>query len=150
MLSDPVDLDVAALGDVSVSLYLPEPTPPATFHWDARQTTYVGAGDQTATTVLKADSTLTTRVFLAAIQVEARPTARSVVTLGDSITDGNMSTMDANRRWPDFLARRLAGQDIAVLNAGISGARVLQDKMGSNASGAFRSRRAERSRASPP
>ena len=47
MLSDPVELDVAALGDVSVSLYLPEPTPPATFHWDARQTAYVGAGDQT-------------------------------------------------------------------------------------------------------
>ena len=38
----------------SVSLYLPEPTPPATFHWDARKTTYVGAGDQTGVTALKA------------------------------------------------------------------------------------------------
>ncbi|UNK49202.1 SGNH/GDSL hydrolase family protein [Lysobacter sp. S4-A87] len=137
MLSDPVDLDVPALGDVAVSLYLPEPTPPATFHWDARQTTYVGAGDQTAASAIKAETTLSTRVFLSAIQVQAAPSTRSVVALGDSITDGNMSTVDHNRRWPDFLARRLAGQDVAVLNAGISGARLLQDKMGSNALARF-------------
>ncbi|MGO4223546.1 SGNH/GDSL hydrolase family protein [Lysobacter sp. TAF61] len=137
MLSDPVELDVAALGDVSVSLYLPEPTPPATFHWDARQTTWVGAGDQTGATAFKSDSTLSTRVFLAAIQVETVASARSVVALGDSITDGNGSTVDQNRRWPDFLARRLAGQNVAVLNAGISGARLLQDKMGSNALARF-------------
>ena len=48
MLSDPVELAVAPLSELTVSLYLPQPTPPATFHWDARQTTYVGAGDQTA------------------------------------------------------------------------------------------------------
>lgn len=137
MLSDPVELDVAALGDVSVSLYLPEPTPPATFHWDARQTSHVGAGDQTAAATLKADSTLTTRMFLSAIQVEAAPSSRSVVALGDSITDGNGSTIDGNRRWPDALAARLAAQDIAVLNAGISGARLLQDKMGRNALARF-------------
>ncbi|HEY5803930.1 MAG TPA: SGNH/GDSL hydrolase family protein [Lysobacter sp.] len=137
MLSDPIDLEVAALGDVSVSLYLPEPTPPATFHWDARQTVYVGAGDQTGASAFRADSTLTARVFLSAIQVEARPATRSVVALGDSITDGAMATVDHNRRWPDYLASRLAGQDVAVLNAGISGARLLQDKMGSNALARF-------------
>ena len=137
MLSDPVELDVPALADVSVSLYLPEPTPPATFHWDARQTTHVGAGDQTGATRLTAESTLSTRVFLSAIQVQAPAATRSVVALGDSITDGNMSTVDQNRRWPDFLARRLAGQDVAVLNAGISGARLLKDKMGSNALARF-------------
>ncbi len=137
MLSDPVELDVPALGDVSVSLYLPEPTPPATFHWDARQTTLVGAGDQTGATALKAETTLSTRVFLSAIQVQTPAPTRSVVALGDSITDGNMSTVDQNRRWPDFPARRMAGQDVAVLNAGISGARLLQDKMGSNALARF-------------
>jgi len=137
MLSDPVELEVKALGDVTVSLYLPEPTPPSTFHWDARQTTYVGAGDQTAATVIQADTTLSTRVFLSAIQVEAAPATRTVVALGDSITDGNMSTVDGNRRWPDVLARRLSGEGVAVLNAGISGARLLQDKMGSNALARF-------------
>jgi lysophospholipase L1-like esterase len=137
MLSDPVDLDVAALSHLAVSLYLPDPTAPASFHWDARQTAYVGAGNQTAATSLKVDSTLTTRVFLAAIQVEAAPGTRTVVALGDSITDGDGATMDADARWPDFLAQRLAPRDVAVLNAGISGGRMLRDKMGVNALARF-------------
>jgi lysophospholipase L1-like esterase len=137
MLSDPVDLDVAALSHLAVSLYLPDPTAPATFHWDARQTAYVGAGNQTAATSLKVDSTLTTRVFLAAIQVEAAPGTRTVVAFGDSFTDGDGATMDADARWPDFLAQRLALRDVAALIAGISGARVLRDKMGVNALARF-------------
>ncbi|KAB8170738.1 SGNH/GDSL hydrolase family protein [Lysobacter maris] len=137
MLSDPVDLDVAALSQVAVSLYLPEPTPPSTFHWDARQTAHVGAGDQTGAISMEADATLTTRVFLSAIEVEAASGTRSVVAFGDSITDGNMASIDANARWPDALAERLAGDGIAVLNAGISGARVLSDRMGQNALARF-------------
>lgn len=137
MLSDPVDLDVAALSHLAVSLYLPDPTAPATFHWDARQTAYIGAGNQTAATSLKVDSTLTTRVFLAAIQVEAAPGTRTVVAFGDSITDGDGANINADARWPDFLAQRLAPRDVAVLNAGISGARVLRDKMGVNALARF-------------
>lgn len=136
-VSDPVDLDVAALGSVSVSLYLPEPTPSATFHWDARQTGYIVAGDQAAAGTIKADATLTARIFLGAILVEAAPDTRTVVAFGDSITDGAMATIDADRRWPDFLAQRLAGEGIAVLNAGISGSRVLRDKMGVNALARF-------------
>lgn len=137
MLSDPVDLKVAALGDVSVSLYLPEPTAPASFHWDARQTTYVVAGDQVSAQTIRPDTTLTSRVFLRSILVADAASTRAVVTLGDSITDGNGSSMDANTRWPDFLAKRFAGQHVAVLNAGISGARVLRDGMGENALARF-------------
>jgi lysophospholipase L1-like esterase len=60
-----------------------------------------------------------------------------VVAFGDSLTDGNGSTPGANRRWPDFLARRLAPQGVGVANAGISGARVWGDKMGVNAMARF-------------
>jgi lysophospholipase L1-like esterase len=137
MLSDPIDLKIAALSHLAVSLYLPDPTAPATFHWDARQTAYVGAGNQAAATSLKVDSTMTTRVFLAGIEVEAAPGTRTVVAIGDSITDGHGATMDADARWPDFLARRLASRKVAVLNAGISGARMVRDKMGANALARF-------------
>ncbi|WP_255367214.1 SGNH/GDSL hydrolase family protein [Dyella sp. OK004] len=137
MLSDPVDLNVGALGDVSVSLYLPEPTAPASFHWDARQTTYVATGNQVGAQTINPDTTLTSRVFLRSILVADTAGTRAVVTLGDSITDGNGSSMDANTRWPDFLAKRFAGQHVAVLNAGISGARVLRDGMGENALARF-------------
>src|SRR5689334_4287885 len=71
--------------------------------------------------------------------VEAAPDARAVVTFGDSITDGAASTPDANRRWPDVLAERLnkAGAKVAVDNEGISGARVLRNRMGDNALARF-------------
>ena len=136
-ISDPVELDVAPLGRVTVSLFLPEPTPPATFHWDARQATQIVAGNQVAAGNFKADSTLSTRLFLSSVMIDAPDDARTVVAFGDSITDGAMSTMNTDHRWPDFLAARLAKDHVAVLNAGISGARVLRDKMGVNALARF-------------
>lgn len=139
-ISDPVDLSVAPLGSVVVSFFLPDVTPVATFHWDAGQTTYVVAGNKVGETDFKADSTFTSRVFLSEILVDAPANARAVVTFGDSITDGAGSTVDANRRWPDVLARRLVeagGPPVAVLNQGISGARILADRMGVNALARF-------------
>lgn len=137
VVSDPVAWKVEASSDLAVSLYLPEPTPPATFHWDARQTAYVGAGNQAADAVIKTDVTMTTRVFLNAILVDADAHAKAVATLGDSITDGAGASMDRNTRWPDFLAQRLRQHDVAVVNAGISGARLLRNKMGDNALARF-------------
>ena len=140
VVSDAVELPVAPLGSVVVTFFLPDVTPATTLHWDGGQTAYVGAGNQVGEVVLKADSTLTSRVFLSEILVEAPAVARAIVAFGDSITDGASSTVDANRRWPDVLARRLAqagGPPVAVLNQGISGARVLADRMGVNALARF-------------
>lgn len=131
-ISDPVDLTVEAHARLAVSVYLPEETPLTTFHWDGRQTAWFGQGDLTGVDAFPALSTTDARVFLSEVLVDT-PNAGVVVVIGDSITDGNSATLDADSRWPDFLARRLAAQDVAVLNAGISGARLLQDKMGVNA-----------------
>jgi lysophospholipase L1-like esterase len=122
---------------VAVSLYLPEPTALSTFHWDGRQTAYFGAGNQVGADAIRDATTFDARVFLSEILVSAMDGARAVVTLGDSITDGNGSTPNTNSRWPDFLAKRLASRNVAVLNAGISGARLLQDRMGNNALARF-------------
>ena len=54
----------------------------------------------------KADSKQTQRVFLSEILVDAPGDARAVVAFGDSITDGDGSTVDGNDRWPDRLAER--------------------------------------------
>ncbi|MGQ0334795.1 SGNH/GDSL hydrolase family protein [Halomonas elongata] len=137
MISDPASLAVDALDELAISLYLPDPTPPATFHWDGRQTAYIGAGDQVDAVQMSVDDTLTTRLFLSALLVERPDTRHTVVAFGDSITDGNASTTDANHRWPDYLAERFADESIAVLNAGISGARLLRSKMGENALARF-------------
>ncbi|WP_222182265.1 SGNH/GDSL hydrolase family protein [Geminicoccus harenae] len=140
ILSDPVDMPVEPLGDVAVSLFLPEITPTTTWHNDARQTAYIsGEGNHTQATTFEPAQTIESRIFLSGIMVDAAPGARAVVLFGDSITDGDGSTLDANHRWPDFLAERLhqAGAEVAVLNEGISGARILRDRMGDNALARF-------------
>ncbi len=140
IVSDPVALEVPALGSVAVSLFLPEVTPTTTWHNDARQTAYIsGEGDFTAAATFEPTLTVTSRIFLSGLSVEGPPDGRAVVLFGDSITDGDGATLDANHRWPDILAERLqqAGAQVAVLNEGISGARVLRDRMGENALARF-------------
>lgn len=130
-VSDPVDLPLPALAEVAVSLYLPRPSAPAGFHFDARQTAYVAQGEHTAALQLPASATAwSTRIYVSGLMVQTATPAAAVVTLGDSITDGNGATPGAHARWPDALAERLAGRGVAVLNAGISGGRLLRDGMG--------------------
>jgi lysophospholipase L1-like esterase len=131
VVSDPVGLRVPAGGDVMVSFYVAGTTEPLTFHRFASATTYVSVpGDHVA------DPTMTSFWFpmssffvLDGVDVSVPRHVHAVVALGDSITDGVGSTADANRRYPDFLARRLRarGRHTAVLDAGIGGNRILTD-----------------------
>jgi lysophospholipase L1-like esterase len=132
-LSDPVALNVAPLSDLAINLYLPAATELATVHQVGLQNADVsGAGDFTASSEYPVVDRFTHRFFLTGVLVESSVPTRAIVTFGDSITDGTNSTVNANGRWPDVLARRLkdAGAGIAVLNQGISGNRVLSDGAG--------------------
>ena len=141
LISDPVDLAVPDLARLTVSVHLPQPSPTATFHWDGRETAWIAPHDQTrAARIDEAQTgvqTTTARLLLSAIEVEAAPGAQAVAILGDSITDGASASLGMDARWPDFLAERLAPQGVAVINAGISGARLLSDGMGENALARF-------------
>jgi lysophospholipase L1-like esterase len=135
--SDPVDLDAAALSDLAISLFLPESTPATTSHILSKQTNYISSetGDSTALAKFPIGKKFRAWPFLTGVDVEApagSPNAGSIVALGSSLTDGDGSTTDANRRWPDVLAERLqqAGgrlTALGVLNQGIIGNRLLQD-----------------------
>ncbi|MFK3738361.1 SGNH/GDSL hydrolase family protein [Massilia sp. TN1-12] len=134
LVSDPVAFAAASLSRLDVVTWFPGKVAVDSFHWGAQQTVAIAAGDRTGTPGFAADTLVPGRLFLNAVLVETPPAqARTVVVLGDSITDGNGSTPDQDRRWPDALARRLAPHGIAVANAGISGARLLRDGMGVNA-----------------
>jgi lysophospholipase L1-like esterase len=128
VLSDPVKLEVPALTMLSVSLYLPKDTVASTVHILAQQTSYVSrAGDASAATHFPVARKIGMWPFLAAVEVTAPMPAYAVVAFGDSMVDGDGSTADANARWPDVLAGRLqqAGKNVAVLNAGLIGNRLL-------------------------
>jgi len=146
VVSDPVALTVPPFADVAIDLYLPgdtaSSTSPLTTHTGALQTSYVseaGSGDKTGAADLPGATTMAAWFFLSRVEVAAPEQAGAVVTFGDSITDGTRSTPNTNNRWPDTLAKRLQAQKInlAVLNQGIAGNRVLGDGAGVSALARF-------------
>jgi len=72
--------------------------------------------------------------FLSGVDVLASADTGGVVALGDSLTDANISTLDAHCRWPDQLSRRLQarprGRPMGVMNQGLGGNRILHDIRG--------------------
>ena len=142
VLSDPIDIRVPALSNLVVSLYLPDTVTTGTFHSLGVQTTYVTTpGNYTAAMSPPVAATPTSGFFLSGLSVKAGKRSAAIVTLGDSITDGFASTVDANRRWPNVLAARLQARPqydhLAVANQGISGNRTLHDLIGPNALARF-------------
>ena len=136
-ISDPVELDLPALSDLSVSIYVPDATPIDTFHWSGQQTGYLAKGNVTAATTIAADATITARLFVSAVLSAGSGSRRVVAAFGDSITDGSSVTVDSNQRWPDILSERLAPYRVGTINAGISGNQLLSDGMGANAVARF-------------
>jgi lysophospholipase L1-like esterase len=138
VVSDPVDLAVPPLADLAVSVYLPGDVPeslPITGHGNAHQTNYVSPpGDFAAATELPVQEPTEAFLFVSGVEVLAPRGAGGIVAFGDSLTDANISQLDANHRWPDQLARRLVaregGRTLGVMNQGIGGNRILHDGRG--------------------
>ncbi|MEU9571179.1 SGNH/GDSL hydrolase family protein [Streptomyces massasporeus] len=135
--SDPLPGHVPAGRTLAVSLYVSRAGDTLTGHWMAMQTSYTTDGDHTAEEGATHWKRRTgSYVYLDAVTVRPRKGTGAVVALGDSITDGWHSTIDRNRRWPDYLARRLgaSGTEVrGVANAGIAGNKVLFDGPGESA-----------------
>jgi lysophospholipase L1-like esterase len=137
VLSDGANFSVPPFSDLAVSLYLPGSSRAATIHNYARQTSFVStAGDRSATPSLPIQRRIATWPYLSEVDVSGAysglSASASLVALGDSITDGQASTENGNRRWPDALARRLqlelgVAGNIGVVNRGISGNSLLTE-----------------------
>ncbi len=132
LLSDPVTLPTGPLARLRVSLYLPDEGATCTCHMSGSELVQVSPpGDYTERALPPAAGPAQFRAFLSGVEVETARPGPVIVAFGDSITDGYLSSVGADRRWPDRLAERLAtnypGRAMAVANAGIGGNRVLSD-----------------------
>ena len=133
LVSDPVKLNIAPLADVAVSLYIANDAGVPTSHTFGLRPTYVSnTGDFTSTASIEQIAATTQSYYwLQGIDVLAPAAAGTLVTFGDSITDGDQSTPDTNHMWPAMLAARLqanpATKNVGVVNAGISGNRITGD-----------------------
>lgn len=141
IVSDPVDLDLKPMSDLAVSLYITNVKGTPTNHTPGLHTTYVSTGDTTAAASMPSPTTNTSYVWLRSVDVVAPADSFAISCLGDSITDGFRTTVDANMAWPTLLAERFSkspdGPRIAVLNAGISGNQVLRNGAGVSALARF-------------
>lgn len=134
VVSDPARFTVPPGSNLLVSIHLPETVSAAPVHALAMQNSYIsadGSGNRAADSGADAfTGTVGTWPFLTGIDVRGGP--GSVVTLGDSITDGHSSGTGTNQRWPDVLSDRLRAQDevprYGVLNQGISANRIVTDR----------------------
>jgi lysophospholipase L1-like esterase len=139
VISDPVDIDVPELGDLAISVFVPGKIDAPTQHGTGLHPTYVaGPGDFTGKTEITDAAKQESWYWLSGVDVTAPKDAAVIVAFGDSITDGARSTVDTNAAWPSELARRILAShsshhEWAVVDAGISGNRVLHDLIGDNA-----------------
>lgn len=136
VLSDPVPLLAEAGAPLAVSVHLPVGPPVVAEHPVALQTSYLSRpGDHAlADGAAPFGAPVRSWAVLTGVDVLAPRPVNALVAVGDSITDGVGSPVDAGSRWTDALAERLAtagGADVmAVLNAGISGNRLLDGAVG--------------------
>jgi lysophospholipase L1-like esterase len=120
---------------LAVSFHVTGESGPMTWHAKALQTSYLtkpGArsqGHQESETAFPFSTT--SWYFLDAVEMRAPADAYAILAFGDSITDGTLSTLNGDDRWPDVLARRLHavyGNRVAVVNAGIGGNQIVGPK----------------------
>jgi lysophospholipase L1-like esterase len=144
VVSDPVGLEVPALSDLAISLFLPDTTEVKTAHVLAMQTSYVSTetGDSMAQVKFPVAKKISAWPFLTGVDVEASSRGAAIVAFGSSLTDGDGTDSDSNGRWPDVLAQRFQKSaarkaEVGVLNEGIIGNRLLNDSPMQAAGGQF-------------
>ncbi|HEU4579903.1 MAG TPA: SGNH/GDSL hydrolase family protein [Polyangiaceae bacterium] len=134
VVSDYAALSVAPETDVAVSLYIAGAAPLSTVHTLGLQSSFVAPGNRVSDPALPGAEIRQSYSWLTRIDARSTQHPQVIVAFGDSITDGYASTPNENRRYPNELSRRLLEQlgpgQASLVNAGISGNRVLNDVVG--------------------
>lgn len=141
VVSDPLNFDLAARTNLTVTMYLAQgqASNNITSHPGSRTNSYMLAGNHVDDADLPGSATVAHWYFISGVEMWSRPTTAAAAIVGDSLTDGRGSTTNMNDRWPDQLLDRLQSRagtsNIAILNQAAGGNRVLNDGLGPNALG---------------
>lgn len=162
IVSDPISMEIQPLTELAISLYIPYAVAPSTNHVVASQTCYLSVpGDFASYNFFPSAGEGESWFFLTGVDVLAsnnvntpavpdsngNQLGKTIVALGDSITDGVCSDTNGNARWPDYLAERLNSNRFlnwGVLNEGIGSNRVLTDTINSDQPSVSAQRRLQR------
>lgn len=138
--SDYASMSVPSNSNLAVSMYLPERALARTMHPYGFQTPYAANGNTVATADMPEPAAkvsisplpeLSPMYWVSGIDLRSNNAKRAVVAIGDSITDGQNSTMDGAATYPNRLAQRVlatsALSGLAVVNSGIGGNRLLSN-----------------------
>src|SRR5215475_1746979 len=108
VLSDPISLQLMPRAEISISIYFPKRLTTPTLHAFAFKRAVVSQhGDFTHKRKIDPAALSTASISLTAVLVPAQASNRLVVAFGDSITDGDGSTVDADNNWPNNLIPRI-------------------------------------------
>ncbi|MEX0720472.1 MAG: SGNH/GDSL hydrolase family protein [Balneolaceae bacterium] len=136
-ISDPCSFDLETLSEVAITMHIDSVSSNLTGHPGSRTTSYIVPGNKISAEEFPDAITTDHWYLIDAIDVLAPDSAASIVTLGNSITDGRGSGTNKQNRWPDELANRLQVNEstnhISVLNQGIGGNCVLRECLGPSA-----------------
>lgn len=141
-VSDPIPMSVQSNQILSISLYLASGQQgfAITSHPGSRTTSWLSFGDQTSASNFTDASTQSTAhwYLISALEAWSPRNSKSLVIVGDSITDGRGSTTNGNDRWPDQLFSRIQSgfanlKSTAISNQAAGGNRILADGLGPSA-----------------
>src|SRR6516162_9843149 len=101
ILSDPITFPISRGAEISVSIYLPKRVTSPTVHALSLKRAIISQpGDQTRAERIDGGATSKSSILISAVLVPKQPSQRLLVAFGDSIVDGDGSTVDADHNWP--------------------------------------------------
>jgi lysophospholipase L1-like esterase len=126
VLSDSFDFNLPGVTNLAITIYFGNISASTiNGHPGSRTSSFIIPGNVVANADMTGAATTKHWYIITGVDVLADNSGKTLVTLGDSITDGRGSTDDGNNRWPDDLAQRLATNaptaGVAVDNMGIGG-----------------------------
>ena len=127
--SDTIPYSLKALSEIAISIYFGETPSDLSGHTNSRTNSFIEEGNRIYEQVFSKVNKIAHWYFISAIEVYSDSPKNVIVCFGDSITDGTGSNNDKQNRWTDFFSLKLRlnedTSDIAVVNKGISGNRII-------------------------